>query len=240
MLRMKHSKMPFRVTEGLEGDLNANVTSEDAKLTLKLQDTGIDGNESIFTVAYPVSARVGDNFSLHLRYRVIEGNASIVWVYVFDDTDEWLYPFAASEDFVLTSETKDLYGHANLLGDDISLVEVSVMVDDNASAILRLDEFSISGSESYSAKFYAFPTEEVAYEVFVERDFEPSISYATALISTVTLGALIIWYLCRRTNTPKLDERSKRKMLRIGRERQNYKIEELLPNISLGRIAKAK
>jgi hypothetical protein len=211
MLRMKHSKMPFRVTEGLEGDLDANVTSEDAKLTLKLQDAGIDGNESIFTIAYPVSARVGDNFSLHLRYRVIEGNASNVWVYVFDDTDEWLYPFAASEDFVLTSETKDLYGHANLLGDDISLVEVSVMVDDNASAILRLDEFSVSGSESYSVKFYAFPTEEVAYEVFVERDFEPSISYAAALISTVTLGALIIWYLYRRTNTPELDEGAKEK-----------------------------
>ena len=213
MLKMKHQRMPFRVTEGLEEDLNANVTSEDAELTLKLQDAGIDGNESIFTVAYPVSARVGDNFSLHLRYRMIEGNASNVWVYVFDDTDEWLYPFAASEDFVLTSETKDLYGHANLLGDDISLVEVSVMVDDNASAILRLDEFSVSGSESYSVKFYAFPTEEVAYEVFVERDFEPSISYAAALISTVTLGALIIWYLYRRTNTPELDEKSKRKML---------------------------
>ena len=213
MLRMKHQKMPFRVTEGLEGDLDANVTSEDAKLTLKLQDAGIDGNESIFTVAYPVSARVGDNFSLHLRYRVIEGNASNVLVYVFDDTDEWLYPFAASEDFVLTSETKDLYGHANLLGDDISLVEVFVIVDDNASAILRLDEFSVSGSESYSVKLYAFPTEEVAYEVFVERDFEPSISYAAALISTVALGALIIWYLYRRTDTPELDERSKRKML---------------------------
>jgi hypothetical protein len=100
-----------------------------------------------------------------------------------------------------------------LLGDDISLVEVTVMVDDNASAILRLDEFSVSGSESYSVKFYAFPTEEVAYEFFVERDFEPSISYAAALISTVTLGALIIWYLYRRTNTPELDERNKRKML---------------------------
>jgi 4-amino-4-deoxy-L-arabinose transferase-like glycosyltransferase len=212
-LKMKHQRMPFRVTEGLEGDLDANVTSEDVKLTLKLQDAGIDGNESIFTVAYPVSARVGDNFSLHLRYRMIEGNASNVWIYVFDDADEWLYPFAASEDFVLTSETKDLYGHANLLGDDISLVEVSVIVDDNASAILMLDEFSVSGSESYSVKFYAFPTEEVAYEVFVERDFEPSISYAAVLISTVTLGALIIGYLYRRTNTSELDERTKRKML---------------------------
>jgi hypothetical protein len=209
-LKMKHQRMPFRVTEGLEGDLDANVTSEDAKLTLKLQDAGIDGNESIFTVAYPVSVRVSDDFTLHLQYTMIEGNKSSVWVYVFDDTDEWLYPFAASEDFVLTSETKDCYGHANLLGDNISLVEVSVRVDDNASAILELDELSVRDSENYSIKFYAFPTEEVEYEVFVERDFKPSISYTVALISTVTLGVLIIWYLYRRTNPPKLDERNER------------------------------
>jgi hypothetical protein len=142
---------------------------------------------------------------------VIEGNASNVWVFVFDDTDEWLYPFAASEDFVLTSETKDVYGHANLLGDDISLVEVSVMVDDNASAILGLDEFSVSGSESYSVKFYAFPTEEVAYEVFVERDFEPSISYAATLILTVVLGALTIWRLYRKTNAHELMKGNKKR-----------------------------
>ena len=213
MLRMKHAQMPFRIIEGLEKDLNVETTSEDSALTFRLQDRGVDGDKSICTIAYPVSAHIDHNFSLHLKYGIIEGNLSNVLVYVFDDTDEWLSPFAALEDFVLTSETKDLYGHANLLGDDISLVEVSVMVDDNASAILRLDEFSVSGSESYSVKFYAFPTEEVAYEVFVERDFEPSISYAAALISTVTLGALIIWYLYRRTNTPELDERNKRKML---------------------------
>ncbi|HEX9862917.1 MAG TPA: glycosyltransferase 87 family protein [Candidatus Bathyarchaeia archaeon] len=213
MLRMKHAQMPFRIIEGLEKDLNVETTSEDSALTFRLQDRGVDGDKSICTIAYPVSAHIDHNFSLHLKYGIIEGNLSNVLVYVFDDTDEWLYPFAALEDFVLTSETKDLYGHANLLGDDISLVEVTVMVDDNASAILRLDEFSVSGSESYSVKFYAFPTEEVAYEFFVERDFEPSISYAAALISTVTLGALIIWYLYRRTNTPELDERNKRKML---------------------------
>jgi len=243
MLRMKHQRMPFRVTEELEGDLSANATIEGATLTLMLHDAGADGNESIFTMAYPVSARVDDNFSLRLKYRVIEGNASNIWVYVFDDTDEWLYPFGASEDFVLTPETKDLYGHANLFGDDISLVEVSMMVDDNASAILKLDEFSVSGSESYSVKFYAVPTEEVAYEVFVERDFEPSISYAVALISAVALGALTIWYLYRRVNVRELDESSQRKnVMNISRAiKLNFlKGKELLPNISLGRIAKAK
>jgi hypothetical protein len=195
---MKHPKIPFRVTEGLENDLSVNVTSEDSTLTLRLHDAGIDGNASILTMAYPISARVDNNFSLHLGYKVMEGNLSNISFYVFDDTDEWLYPFAAPEDFVLTAESKDLYGHANLLGDNISLVEVSVLLDDNASAILRLDELSVNGSEDYNVKFYAYSNEEVPYEVFVERDFKPSINYAIALISMVAFGAVAIWHLYRK------------------------------------------
>jgi hypothetical protein len=198
MLRMKHQRMPFRVTEGLEGDLDANVTSEDATLTLRLHDVGVDGNESMFTMAYPINSRFDDNFTLKLRYKMIEGNESNIWVYVFDDTDEWLYPFAASENFVLSSETKDLYGYANLLGDNISLVEVSILVDDNSSAVIRLEEFSICGNGNYSVELHAAPSEEVPYEVFIERDFKPSITYATALIVTVTLGASTIWYAYRK------------------------------------------
>jgi hypothetical protein len=198
MLRMKHSRMPFRVTEGLEEDLSVNVTSEGSALTLKLHDAGVDGNVSMFTVAYPISTRVDNNFSIHLRYRVIEGNGSNIWVYVFDDTDEWLYPFAASENFVLTSETEDLYGYANLLGDNVSLVEVSMLLEDSASAILRLDEFSVSGGENYNVEFYAYPNEEVSYEVFIERDFKPSIDYAFALIAMVAFGAVAIWRLYRK------------------------------------------
>ena len=109
-----------------------------------------------------------------------------------------MYAFAAPEDFVLTPETKDLYGHANLRGDNISLVEVSMLLDDNASATLRLDELSASGSENYNVKFYAYPNEEIPYEVFVERDFKPSTNYATALTSTAALGVLAIWYIYRK------------------------------------------
>jgi hypothetical protein len=198
MLRMKHSQIPFRITEGLENDLSVNATEADSTLTLRLKDAGIDGNASMFTMAYPISARVDHDFSLHLRYRLIEGNGSNIWVYVFDDTDEWLYPFAASEDFVLTPQTKDLYGRANLLGDNISLVEVSMLVDDNASAVFRLEEFSVSDGEKYNVEFYAMPNEEIPYEVFVERDFKPSISYVVALISTVALSVFVIWYLYRK------------------------------------------
>ncbi len=56
MLRMKHQRMPFRVTEGFEGDLVVNVTSVNSTLALRLQDTGFDGNANTFTMVYPVSA----------------------------------------------------------------------------------------------------------------------------------------------------------------------------------------
>jgi len=205
MLRMKHPKMPFRVTEGLEKDLNVDATLGNNALILKLHDTGVDGKGSVLTMAYPLSARADYDFSLHLRYRVIEGNMSNISFYVFDDTDEWLYTFVAPEDFVLTSESKDLYGNANLLNDDISLVAVAMWLDDNASATLRLDELSVSGSENYGVEFYAHPNEEVTYEVFMERDFKPSSSYATALILTVALGVLTIWYLYRKVESQTLE-----------------------------------
>jgi hypothetical protein len=209
MLRMKHPRMPFRVTEGLEEDLNVNITSEDSALTLRLHDTGIDGNESILTMAYPISTRVDNNFTLNLKYSVIEGNVSNILVYVFDDTDEWLYPFAAPEDFVLTPETNDLFGHANLFGDNISLVEVSMLLNDNASGTLRLDEFSVSSSENYSVKFYAVPNEEVPYEIFVERDFKPSINYAAALTAALAFGVLTIWYVYKKVECTQESQQGK-------------------------------
>jgi hypothetical protein len=211
MLRMRHPRIPFRVTEGLEEDLNVNATSDDSALTLRLQDAGVDGNPSTLTMAYPLSTRVDYNFSLHLRYRLVEGNVSNILFSVFDDTDEWLYSFAAPENFVLTPESKDLYDHSNLLGDNISLVEVSMSLADNTSATFRLDELSVS-SENYNVNFYATPSEDVSYEIFIERDFKPSTSYALALISTVASVVLTIWHLhkdrpCRRvtyTNNPSL------------------------------------
>jgi hypothetical protein len=128
---------------------------------------------------------------------LVEGNVSNIVFSVFDDTDYWLYSFAAPEDFVLTPKSKDLYGHSNISNDYISLVAVSISLDDNTSATFRLDELSVS-SEDYSVKFYATPNEEVSYEVFVERDFKPSVNYAAALITTVTLGILTIWYVYRK------------------------------------------
>jgi hypothetical protein len=79
-----------------------------------------------------------------------------------------------------------------------SVLEVTMLLNDNASATLRLDELSVSGSENYNVKFYAYPNEEIPYEVFVERDFKPSTNYAAALISKVALGVLAIWYIYRK------------------------------------------
>ncbi|MEM2099478.1 MAG: hypothetical protein QXU99_07065 [Candidatus Bathyarchaeia archaeon] len=199
LLRMRHEKMPFRVTEGLEGDLVVNVTEEENGLTFKLRDTGRDGNASVFTIAYPLSTIVDDSFALRLKYRIMEGNKSSAMVYVFDDTDEWVYPFVASEDFVLTCATNDLYGYANLFGDVLSLIEFSITVNDGSLAIFKLEELKVCTAEkSYGVKFYAFPTGNVEYEVFVERDFRPPIAYVIALISIVALGSVAILYLYKK------------------------------------------
>lgn len=198
MLRMNHPKMPFRVTEGLENDLNVHVTSEDSALMLKLHDRGVDGNGNMLTMAYPLSVHADRDFSLHFRYRVIEGNLSKILFHVFDDKDEWLYTFVAPENFVLTPESKDLHGHSNLLNADLSLVEFTMLLNDNVSVTLRLDELSINGTENHNVKFYALPNEEVYYEVFIERDFNLSINYATALILMVAFGAVAIWYSYRK------------------------------------------
>jgi hypothetical protein len=200
MLRMKHPAMPFRVTDGLEGDLEVNATSNGSTLTLNLHDEGVDGNSSLFRMVYPYKYYVGDDFRLHFKYELINGNVSGVHLDVLDDTDEWIYTFNASEDFILTPVTKDLYGYSNLLHDEISLVGVVVLLENNSSATFRLDELSVVGSENSNVGFYAYPSEQVPYEMFIERDFKPSISYATALISAVALGTTAILYLYRKLN----------------------------------------
>jgi len=198
MLRMQHPAMPFRVTDGLDGDLEVNAVSDGSTLTLKLQDEGVDGNSSLFRMAYPYKAYVGDDFRMRLKYKLIDGNVSGVQLDVFDDTDEWMYSFNATEDFVLTPATKDLYGCSNLLHDEISLVRVVVLLENNLSATVRLDELSVGGSENSSVGFYAYPSEEVHYEMFIERDFKPSIGYATALMSTVAVDTVAICCLYRK------------------------------------------
>ena len=200
MFRMRHPKMPFRVTDGLDGDLRSNVTSDGSALVLKLWDDGLDGQGNMLRMAYPYSSVVGDDFRLVLKYDVTEGEVSNVLLDVFDDTDEWLYTFVASEDFVLDPDTVDIYGRSNLFNDNISLVAITISLEDGSSATFKLEELSINGNESCDIKFYAEASEEIFYEVFIERDFRPSFFYVAALISAVALGVVAIFYLYRRVD----------------------------------------
>jgi hypothetical protein len=194
MLRMRHAKTPFRVTDWL-GDLEVGFASDGSTLMIKLRDLGVDGHGSVFRVAYPCRASARDGFEIGLRYRVTEGSVSKILLDVFDDTDEWLYAFATTQDFTLTRDTRDTSGHAGLSNDDVSLVALVFSMDDGSSATVRLEELSIGGS---SVRFYAEGLETIRYEVFVERDFKPSIGYAASLISAAAFAPATIHYLASK------------------------------------------
>jgi hypothetical protein len=199
MLKMKHAAMPFRVMDGLEGDLEVDAATNGSALTLRLHDEGVDGKSSEFRMVYPREAYVGDDFRLSFKYTLIDGNVSGVRVDLFDDTDEWLYPFNASENFVLTPDSKDAYGYANLHGDTVSLIEIVIPLDDGASATISLEELSVSSSgDFFSLEFYARDNEEIRYEVFIERDFRPTILYGVALALSVAFGVATLYCLYKR------------------------------------------
>jgi hypothetical protein len=199
MLRMKHPALPFRITDGLEGDLEVDATSDGSTLKLKLHDEGADGQASVLKLAYPCKAYVGDDFRLSFKYKLIDGNVSRVRLDVLDDTDEWMYTFNASEDFVLTPDSKDVYGYVNLHEDTVSLVAVVISLDDGASATISLEELSVSSGEEFlNVEFYARDSEEIRYEMFIERDFKPPILYEVALILSVTFGVAALYCLYER------------------------------------------
>jgi len=196
MLKMAHPATPFRVTDGLDGDLDINATSNGSALVLKLRDEGVDGQGSMLRLAYPCGVYVGDDFSLSFRYKIIEGNVSDVLLDVFDDTDEWIYTFDATENFVLKPDSRDICGCSNLPNDQLSLVAISMLMDDNSSATIKLEELAVnSNNGTREVKFYASDNEEILYEIFIERDFTPSTSYGAALILTVAFGVATLYRL---------------------------------------------
>jgi hypothetical protein len=205
LLRMRHPKMPFRVTDGLDGDLNINVTSDGSVFVFELCDEGLDGTGSVFRMAYLCDVFVGDDFRLDLKYNVSEGEVSNVLLDLFDDTDEWLYTFTTHEEFVLEPDAVDVHGYLNILNDKVSLLAVTISLDDSVSAIFELEELSVSGSESCDIQFYAEADEEIFYEVFIERDFESSVYYEVVLVSAVVLGVVAIWLLYRRAGCMRVD-----------------------------------
>jgi hypothetical protein len=188
-VQMAHPSIPFRVTDGLAGDIDINATSDESALVLKIRDEGVNGVGNTFRMAYPCSIYVEDEFNVTFSYTVIDGNVSNVLLDVFDDTDEWLYSFNTTENFVLKPDSKDIYGYSNLPNDHLSLVAISMFIDDNSSATIKLEELQINSNNGIDeVEFYARNNEEISYEIFIERDFVPSTSYIVALILTVTFG----------------------------------------------------
>jgi hypothetical protein len=193
MLKMAHTAIPFRVTDELR-DLDVDASSDGSTLRLSLTDTGLDGQDSVLRLVYPCNALVNDDFSLTFKYAITAGNVSDVLFDVFDDTDEWIYSFSATENFVLTPDTKDVCGYSNLRDDQLSLLSISMKVDDNSSAAITLEALKIySDNKTCDVQFYAENTEDIEFEIFVERDFVSSPSYSVALILTVAFGVATVY-----------------------------------------------
>ncbi|MEM3550346.1 MAG: glycosyltransferase 87 family protein [Candidatus Bathyarchaeia archaeon] len=199
MLKMAHPFIPFRVTDGLDRDLEVNITTNGSSLVLRLRDKGEDGKESTFRMVYPFSAYVDDDFSLIFKYKILEGAVSNVFVDVFDDTDDWIYAFNAAENFVLNAESESLLGCSNLYGDEISLIGVTLNAKDCSSATVELRELNIScNGETHSVKFYSKNTEKVGYEVFIERDWQPPIYYTASLVLAFGFGLAAIYFMHKK------------------------------------------
>ncbi len=198
MVRMAHQSIPFRVTDGLNGDLKVNVTVDGSAMVLKLVDYGLNGKGSIFRIAHPLDVYVSNDFSLDLQYKIMMGNAKL-YLDVFDDSDDWLYPFQPTEKFALNVSSKDLYGYSNLYGDHISLFALTVFIDDGASTIIKIEEIKVKNSgKVYNLKFYAMESEDIPYEIFIERDFEPNIYYISFLSMFVTFCIITFHFSCRK------------------------------------------
>ena len=197
MLKMKHPGTPFKV-EGSSSDLRIDAAVYNSTLILNLQDQGVDGRSSILRMAYPCEVYVEEDFTLNLRYKILYGRVSNVYLEVFDDTDEWLYSFQATENFTLKPDTKDIHGYSNLSNDRISLIVITVIIGDGASAKIKLDELSINDDKTCKVRFYAKNNKSLRYKVFIERDFRPPVHYLAASIASVTLTVATAHRLYRR------------------------------------------
>jgi hypothetical protein len=192
---MKHPRVPFRITDGFEGDLQANITMSNSKIILRLRDIGVDGTKSLFRMAYPIKARVDDKFNLAFNYKILEGRPYKVFMDVFDDTDEWLYSMEAENRSILDEGTIILSGNSKLHEDEISLVAFVVVINDGDFVEISFDKLDINGNK---INLFAETEEEISYEVLIEKDFRPSDLYKISLVIMVVSNIITISLLARR------------------------------------------
>ncbi|MEM2094297.1 MAG: glycosyltransferase family 87 protein [Candidatus Bathyarchaeia archaeon] len=187
-LRLKHPVMAFRVTDGLYGDLTFDVKSQNSTLLIRVRDLGRDGRSSLFRVVYPLQTIVDQDFSVNVDYTVIEGTLQDSMLDIFDETDEWLYSFRISENPILNSESRDIFGNSWISGDEVCLLGLVYTIADNSSATIRINHLAIAKAFPVP-QLYALEEEIVNYEIFVQRDFEPSIGY---VLSTTLATAFCV------------------------------------------------
>lgn len=202
MLKLAHPAIPFRVTDGFDGDLKVNASVDGSGLVLTLKDEGLDGGGSMFRMAYPLDVYVGNDFSLNLTYKVLEGSVSNMFFDIFDDTDGWLYSYnvkITDGNFVLNARSKDIYGYSNLYGDHISLFALSIFIENGASVVIKLEGISVkNGDKKYDLKFYAMESEEIPCEIFIERDWKPTIYYRGSLSMFVAFSIVTFYFSYRK------------------------------------------
>ncbi|MEM1515873.1 MAG: hypothetical protein QXH24_07520, partial [Candidatus Bathyarchaeia archaeon] len=154
--------------------------------------------DSIFRIAYPYEAYIGEDFRVNLEYKIMTVGSvqPTIMLEIFDDVDEWLYTFRVTEEnFTLTPETPDIDGHANLKGDTMSLLALSVIVRNGEAADLLLKNLGIN---DYRIVLFSEDSEAVPYEIYIEKTFRASIGYLTTLLlftfSAICAVSLIIFH----------------------------------------------
>ena len=199
-LKMAHPKIPFRVTDGFDNDLEVSIEGDGATLKINLTDKGLDGKDSLFRIAYPCEYYVGDSFRVNVEYKVdVSDNATpTMMLDVFDETDEWLYTFRMKEEnFTLTPETCDINGYANLKGDIISLVALSIAIKNGETAIFLLKKLSINDEVIV---LLTEDSETVYYEIYVEKALKLSWYYMVTLFLFILLATCTTLLAVMHTN----------------------------------------
>jgi hypothetical protein len=189
-LKTMHPKIPTRITD-LPRDINEiKITEENGSLMFNMKS--IEGGQGNFRFVLPVETIFDKETMINLRYDHERGIERVL-LDVFDETDEWIYSYYTEPDFNLTYYTKDLKGFSNHQNDLISLVGISINYMNSSSVIFNLDNLEISKSDiKYNQELYVEYSENIGYEVYVERDFKPTPIYILSLLLSVMLGIIFV------------------------------------------------
>ncbi|MCP8318937.1 MAG: DUF2029 domain-containing protein [Candidatus Methylarchaceae archaeon HK01B] len=178
-LSMVTPSIPFRITDGLYGDADVNISTIQGDvgpmLNITIEDRGEDGKNTLFRLAYPVDEVVDEDFEVRLSLRLDKGDLSEILFDVFDVKDDWLYtfdiPFNNEEGgwilFKLDKDSRDTYGSRDLVGDRISQLAISLLIDDGKEVNVIIGNFEIQGNSGLiKPPLSAADSEEISYTIY--------------------------------------------------------------------------